>query len=123
MPASPGGFETLRPRLSALDKLAQEQSVDAIARIDDIVPLLFPHTVYKSYPLSFLEKARFDRLTRWLDGLTTVDLSGVDTTGIETIDDWIRLLDRTTELRVLHTFGTSGKLSFLPGRGSNGSRA
>jgi hypothetical protein len=107
-------FETLRPRLSALDKLAQEQSVDAIARIDDIVPLLFPHTVYKSYPLSFLEKARFDRLTRWLDGLTTVDLSGVDTTGIETIDDWIRLLDRTTELRVLHTFGTSGKLSFLP---------
>ena len=107
-------FGALRHQLSALDKLAQEQGIDAIEAIDDVVPLLFPHTVYKSYPLSFLEKARFDRLTRWLGGLTTVDLSGVDAAGVETIDDWIALLDRKTELRPLHTFGTSGKLSFLP---------
>lgn len=104
----------LVPGIPTLSALAQEQGIQHIDRIDDIVPLLFPHTVYKSYPLSLLEKGRFDRLTRWLDGLTTTDLSAVDATGIDSIDDWIALLDRTTELRVLHTFGTTGKLSFIP---------
>lgn len=107
-------FATLRPAIGALDRVAAEQGIDAIARLEDAVPLLFPHTVYKSYPLSFLENARFDRLTRWLDGLTTFDLSGLDTSGIETIDDWIRLLDAQTPLAVIHTFGTTGKLSFIP---------
>jgi hypothetical protein len=30
------------------------------------VPLLFAHTVYKSYPPSFVEKGRWDRLLQWL---------------------------------------------------------
>lgn len=107
-------FAELRQGISALGRLAEEQGIDGIGALDDLVPLLFPHTVYKSYPLSFLERARFDRLTRWLDGLTTVDLSHVDASGIETIDDWIALLERTTELQPNHTFGTTGKLSFIP---------
>jgi hypothetical protein len=61
-----------------------------------------------------LERGQFARLTQWLQGLTSHDLGGVDSTGITTIDDWIALLDRSTDLRVLHTFGTSGKLSFMP---------
>jgi hypothetical protein len=107
-------FKELRGQIGALDALASEQKIDEIDSIDRLVPLLFPHTVYKSYPLSFLERARFDRLTKWLDGLTTVDLSGVDATGVETIDDWVALLMRTTELQPNHTFGTTGKLSFIP---------
>ena len=104
----------LRPRITALDRLCQEQGADKLETIDDLTPLLFPHTVYKSYPLSFLERSRFDRLTKWLQGLTTVDLSPVDARGIETIDDWIALFERTTELQPNHTFGTTGKLSFIP---------
>lgn len=107
-------FSELSPKISTLKTLAQEQGVTEIKTIDDAVPLLFPHTVYKSYPLSLLEKGRFDRLTKWLSGLTSTDLSAVDTTGVDTIDDWIALLEKTTELQVLHTFGTSGKLSFVP---------
>src|SRR3546814_1659182 len=76
--------------------------------------LFLPHTAYKSYPLSFLERNRFDALTRWLDGLTAIDLSGVDVSGIDSIDDWLRRLEETTELKVNHTFGTTGKLSFVP---------
>jgi hypothetical protein len=75
---------------------------------------LFPHTVYKSYPLSFLERGQFDRLTKWLSGLTTVDLSTVDTSGIQTIDEWIARVEAATEINLIHTFGTTGKLSFLP---------
>lgn len=107
-------FSELRAQLPVLDKLATDQGVDEIRSIDDVAPLLFPHTVYKSYPMSYFEKCRFDKLTKWLNGLTTFDLSNVDAVGIETIDDWLDLLDRETPLLVSHTSGTTGKLSFVP---------
>src|SRR3546814_15619568 len=81
---------------------------------DLLAPLLYPHTVYKSYPISYLERARFDKLTKWLGGLTTVDISNVNASGIESIDDWLDLLDAETPLTVAHTSGTTGKLSFVP---------
>ncbi|KJS08327.1 MAG: hypothetical protein VR73_05735 [Gammaproteobacteria bacterium BRH_c0] len=107
-------FAEMRPQIPMLDKLAKEQGVDSIDTINDVIPILFPHTVYKSYPLSYLEKSRFEKLTRWLNGLTTVDLSNVDASGIELIDDWLDLLDKETPLLVSHTSGTTGKLSFIP---------
>ncbi len=107
-------FSELRPRLPVLAKLAAENGIDAIDTIDDAAPLLFPHTVYKSYPLSFIERGQFDRLTKWLSGLTTVDLSAVEPAGIETIDEWIARIEAATEINLIHTFGTTGKLSFLP---------
>ncbi|MBU1257195.1 MAG: hypothetical protein KJ549_01650, partial [Alphaproteobacteria bacterium] len=107
-------FAELRPGLSVLDKLAREQGIETIETIDDLAPLLFPHTVYKSYPISYLERSRFDKLTKWLAGLTTSDISHVDASGIETIDDWIDLLDAETDLTIQHTSGTTGKLSFVP---------
>src|SRR3546814_13318229 len=81
---------------------------------DLLAPLLYPHTVYKSYPISYLERARFDKLTKWLGGLTTVDISNVDASGIESIDDWIDLLDAETPLTFAPTSGTTGQLSFVP---------
>jgi hypothetical protein len=72
--------------------------------------------------MSNLERGRFDRMTRWLDGLTIHDLSAVDASGVELIDDWIDLLDRTTEIRVQHTSGTTGKLSFVPRSETEGQR-
>lgn len=107
-------FNELRPRLAVLDALAKEQGIEHINHVDDAVPLLFPHTVYKSYPLSLLERSRFDRLTHWLAGMTTTDLSGVDASDVHTIDDWIALIEKTTEIQLLHTSGTTGKLSFIP---------
>jgi hypothetical protein len=107
-------FAELRPRLSVLDRLATDQGIDAIDTIDDLAPLLYPHTVYKSYPISYLERARFDKLTKWLAGLTITDISHVDASGIESIDDWIDLLEAETDLMVQHTSGTTGKLSFIP---------
>jgi hypothetical protein len=107
-------FGELRPQLVVLDKLATEQGIDEIRTLDDLAPLLFPHTVYKSYPLSSIERNRYDRMTKWLSGLSTADLSGVDSTGVESIDDWLDRLDQGSDLRVFHTSGTSGKLSFLP---------
>lgn len=103
-------FTDLRARIPVLDRLGSEQGIDDIQRIEDVAPLLFAHTVYKSYPMSYLERGQFDRLTRWLNGLTAEDISHVDASGIKLIDDWIDLLDAQTNLRVFHTSGTTGKL-------------
>jgi hypothetical protein len=107
-------FAELRDRIPVLKKLADEQRVDDIVALDDVVPLLFAHPVYKSYPVSLLERNDFVRLTRWLQKLTTVDLSGVDVSGCAGIDDWIGLLDAETDLRIRHSSGTTGHLSFIP---------
>jgi phenylacetate-coenzyme A ligase PaaK-like adenylate-forming protein len=107
-------FDDLVTRIPMLRKLATEQGVDAISDIDDIAKLLFRHNVYKSYPMSVLENGDFQRLTRWLNGLTTFDLTNLDASHCETIDEWIDLLDSKTEIRAIHSSGTTGKLSFLP---------
>ena len=107
-------FSELRDQIPTVSAMAGEQDIDAIERLEDIVPLLFQHSVYKSYPLSLLVNNRFDALTRWLDRLTTHDLSGVDVSGCEGIDDWLDVLDAETPLRVAHSSGTAGTMSFLP---------
>jgi hypothetical protein len=41
-------------------------------------------------------------------------LSNVDVEGCETIDAWLDVLDAETDLRVSHSSGTAGTMSFLP---------
>ena len=107
-------FEEIKNRISTLARLAEEQGVDAIEDLDDLVKVLFPHTVYKSYPLSYLEKNKFQKLTKWMNGLTSEDLSNVDASSCTSIDEWIDLLEEKTNLILYHSSGTTGKLSFLP---------
>ncbi len=107
-------FGAVREQIVALKKLVDLQGIHAIAALNDVVPLLFQHTAYKSYPVSLLETCKFQALTQWLDKLTTHDLSRVDARDCHSIDDWLQLLDDETPLHVLHSSGTSGKLSLLP---------
>jgi hypothetical protein len=107
-------FETLREHVGALRKLASLQKTAAIETLDDAVPVLFQHTVYKSYPMSFLEQGRFDALTKWLDQLTVHDLSKVNARDCRSVTEWFRLLEAETPVRPIHTTGTSGKLSVIP---------
>jgi hypothetical protein len=107
-------FGDLVGKIGVLARLAEEQRISAIENIEDAAPLLFPHSFYKSYPLMLIDNNRFDRLTRWLGGLTCFDLSTFDASACKTIDDWIQALDVETDVHVVHSSGTSGKLSFLP---------
>jgi hypothetical protein len=107
-------FEQLAPRIAALKDQADRHRIDRIRTLNDLVPLLFSHTVLKSYPLALLEKGRFDLLTRWLDRLTPLDLASIDASRCEGIDAWLTLLETRTPLKIFHTSGTSGKLSFIP---------
>jgi hypothetical protein len=107
-------FKTMVERVPVLARLAEEQNIHEVREIEQAGPLLLAHSVYKSYPLSVLENARFDQLTRWLDKLTAHDLSALDASGCGSIDEWIDFLDANTEIRVKHSSGTTGKLSFVP---------
>jgi hypothetical protein len=107
-------FEELASKIGPLRQLADQLGLKRIERIEDVAPLLFEHTVYKSYPLALLEKNRFDRLTTWLGRLTTHDLGAVDTSGVESIDDWLEAVEARSPLMVVHSSGTSGKMSFFP---------
>jgi hypothetical protein len=107
-------FAELLDRIALLTTMASEQGVERIDERDQVVPLLFQHSVYKSYPPSLLANNRFDQLARWLGRLTTHSLSDVDVHACDTIDAWLDVLDQQTELRVSHSSGTAGTMSFLP---------
>ena len=107
-------FEQQRDRIPTLSKLADRQGITSISEIDDVLPLLFEHTIYKSYPTYLLEKGQFDKLTTWLNRLTPYDLSGVDASGCDSIHSWLDLLCAETELDPITSSGTTGTMSFTP---------
>src|SRR6516225_3398121 len=100
--------------IEMLRKLADRLGITALNEFNDVVPLLFSHTAFKSYPAALIDKKRFDLMTKWLDKLTSYDLAGVDTTGCAGIDDWIDRLDEQTPLEVITSSGTTGTISILP---------
>ncbi len=107
-------FEQQKDRIPMLSKLADRQGITRVSEVDDVLPLLFEHTIYKSYPSYLLEKGQFDRLTTWLDRLTPHDLSQVDASGCNSIDSWLDLLCAETELDPVTSSGTTGTMSFTP---------
>lgn len=106
-------FQDMRKKIPVLDRRARETGIDMIRSLGDIVPLLFAHTVYKSYPETFVAKGRWDRMLAWLSTLSADDLTGIDVEGVQDADEWIDRL-RAAGCHVLATSGSSGKCSFLP---------
>ncbi|WP_330351135.1 hypothetical protein [Streptomyces sp. NBC_00582] len=105
-------FAAHRERIPLLHTRAEETGVREVTALDDLVPLLFSHTSYKSYPLSLITAGRWDRLLRWYTTVSTVEPGDVDVDGVRDIDEWT---DRITAAghRPYITSGTSGKVSFL----------
>jgi hypothetical protein len=100
--------------LSAVPVLRQRaaaENVSAIRCLEDLVPLLFPHTVYKSYPASLVDNGRWAQMNRWLDSVSARRVD-VDVTGVENVDDWLARL-ATAGHYVSQSSGTTGKSSFL----------
>ena len=105
-------FAERREQIAVLRRRADETRVRAIRSFHDLVPLLFSHTVYKSYPNTFVEQGRWDRLLQWLKTLSVADPTRVDVTGVTNVDEWIERLEQAGHL-ILATSGSSGKCSFL----------
>jgi len=107
-------FAQHRESIEMVRNLADRLEIKEVREFDDMAPLFFPHTAYKSYPAALLDRKRFDLMTKWLQKLTPVDLSGIDCAGCDGIDDWIDRLDDGSELRVITSSGTTGTISIIP---------
>lgn len=105
-------FQERKDRIKLLGHRAHEAGITAIREYAELVPLLFPHTAYKSYPENFLVEEKWDRLGKWLGTVSPYPISPIDTTDIAGIDDWIARLQAKGH-HVTCTSGTSGKPAML----------
>lgn len=105
-------FQEARGSVKLLDQLAENAGTDTIKSLDDVVPLLFAHTAYKSYPESFIDKGQWDRMCLWLSTLSKHPVEGVNLEGVNDADDWIARLHEAGH-PLFATSGTTGKNSFL----------
>ncbi|MET0379321.1 MAG: hypothetical protein ABW049_10055 [Spongiibacteraceae bacterium] len=108
-------FGELRDKIGVLKKLADAENIDHIDTLEDVVPLLFEHTVFKSYPPSLLENNRFKDINKWLGKLTAHPIDHVDVSTCQTLDEYFDVMDAAVPaLSVAYTSGTSGTISLLP---------
>lgn len=105
-------FQENKNRIKLLRHRAEEAGAEEIRTLADMVPLLFPHTTYKSYPESFLMESRWDRLTKWLGTVSPYPIEGVDLEGIADIDEWIERLEAKGHF-ISCSSGTTGKSAML----------
>jgi hypothetical protein len=105
-------FAERRGQIGLLRRRAEEAGVDEIKSMRDLVPLLFAHTAYKSYPQSFIDQGRWVRMLQWMQTLSVDRTDNVNVDGVRGVDDWIHRLREGGHI-VLATSGSSGKCSFL----------
>ena len=105
-------FQERKDRIKLLGHRAREAGITEIRSREDMVPLLFPHTVYKSYPESFLTEERWDRLGKWLGTVSPYPISPIEVSDITGIDDWVERLQAKGHY-VSCSSGTTGKSAML----------
>jgi len=103
-----------REQIQMLAKLADAQEIDAIGSLEELAPLLMPHDIYKSYPISLLSKQKYGKLNQWLTKLTRHHPEEVDVSECDSIDSWLTKLRDETPLDVGASSGSSGTCSFYP---------
>ncbi len=105
-------FQERKDRIKLLGHRAREAGTTEIRRREDMVPLLFPHSVYKSYPESFLIEEKWGLLGKWLGAVSPYPISPVDISDVAGIDDWIARLQAKGHY-VSCSSGTTGKSAML----------
>jgi hypothetical protein len=104
-------FKDRIEKIKLLQNRAETGGVTEIRRMADIVPLLFAHTAYKSYPENWLMERKWDRLGRWLDTVSTRRV-GPTGDGVGDLDDWLVRLEDQGHF-VSCSSGTTGKCAMM----------
>lgn len=111
-------FQSRKESIKLLGHRAKQADITEVTDFEQIVPLLFPHTVYKSYPESFLIEEKWDRLSRWLDTVSTYRVPTPDPALLSGIDDWVEKL-KESDHYVSCSSGTTGKSAMLVASGQD----
>jgi len=107
--------ERLRSRIDRIKLLrnrAETAGITEIRRMADMVPLLFAHTAYKSYPESWLTEKKWTGLGRWLDTVSSYRVAPMDVSGIADLDGWLMQLEGQGHF-VSCSSGTTGKCAMM----------
>ena len=99
-------------RIKLVRLRAEDAEITAIRTLEDVVPLLLPHTAYKSYPESFLTEKKWDRLTKWLGTVSAHPTDNIDLSEVREIDDWVAACEKAGHF-VSCSSGTTGKSAML----------
>jgi hypothetical protein len=105
-------LQSQRESIPLLANRAESGEIKAITRSADLVPLLFAHTTYKTYVEGWLNDGQWDRMGRWLATVSTRAVAGLDTGGVQSLDDWIKRLE-TVGHYLSCSSGTTGKPAIL----------
>ena len=105
-------FQERRTQIKLLAHRASEAGITAVRNHEDVVKLLLPHTAYKSYPESWLIGKRWDRLSKWLDTVSTHRVPVGAVADAADIDGWIEKL-ADNGFFVSCSSGTTGKSAML----------
>jgi hypothetical protein len=105
-------FQDRVGKIKLLKLRAEEAGITEIRSMEDVIPLLLPHTAYKSYPESFLMEEKWDKLGKWLDSVSTHRVPAIDRDAIRDVDHWIANLQESGH-NVSCSSGTTGKSAML----------
>ena len=105
-------FQERRTQIKLLAHRASEAGITAVRNHEDVVKLLLPHTAYKSYPEGWLIGKRWDRLSKWLDTVSTHRVPVAAVADAADIDGWIEKL-ADNGFFVSCSSGTTGKSAML----------
>ena len=105
-------FQDRVHKIKLLQNRAEEGAISEVRSANDVVPLLFAHTAYKSYPESWLWDGKWDRLGRWLDTVSTNRIGPVDLAEVKGLDDWLARLEAQGHY-VSCSSGTTGKCAMM----------
>jgi hypothetical protein len=106
-------FQDRRGRIQLLAHLSNEAGITSIRSLDDVVPVLFPHTAYKSYAEQFVLDERWDRLTNWLAAVSPHQPGAVDASRIRDLDGWIARMAEEG-IFIGCSSGTTGRPAMVP---------
>jgi hypothetical protein len=107
--------ERLQSRMHSMRLLSSRVETSGAREIkapEDLVPLLFAHSVYKSYPEAWLNQAKWAQMGQWLDTVSSRRVQGIDVAGVTNIDEWLERLARGGHY-VSCSSGTTGKVSLI----------
>jgi hypothetical protein len=105
-------FQERKDTIKLLSHRAREAGIAEVRSVDDLVPLLFPHTAYKSYPEGWLMEEKWDRMTKWLGTISSHPIKSIELSDISDVDDWIGRLQAAGHF-ISCSSGTTGKSAML----------
>jgi hypothetical protein len=105
-------FQERKDRIKLVGHRAREAGISEVRSHEDMVRLLLPHIAYKSYPENWLAGKRWDRLSKWLDTVSTHRVPLDKASDAVDVDGWVQKL-ADNGFFVSCSSGTTGKSAML----------